>query len=565
MRRRRGGTGRRSHGLRGRRRPRDPRDRARHLLRKCRRSRPRQSSLRFRGGSGPADRAGDVVGLDRAAEVERRNRPRRRGRLRPDGRNGARRGLLVRPEARRRRGRRRRRSGARGGRRGSRFGFRGARVGDHRPRGRRHRIASRRLPHRVRVEAPVGDRGVEVGLRGRNGELRIQVVAPLPRQGRERRRSRPRSLRRRLHGLFGHGRSAPRRRRGGRLHRGDRPESLGLRDHLAEAADHLVLGLPRFVLGEGPREVRPALVAGRGVLRERLGEDRVELGGDGGVDRLQPRVVLVDDLVGDRGDVVAEERLLLRQELVEDDAEGKEVAPAVDHLARDLLRRHVVRRPEKLPGLGQARGLDLRDAEVGDLHRAVGGDDDVRGLHVAVDDAAPVRVIEGLGGMGDDLRDPVPRERLFLADQLLQVLSLDVLHGDEGGLVLLAHVVHGDDVRVVEGAGGLGFAEEPLAELALLEVVLRGRADRLERDEAADHRVLSEVDDAHRALAQLADDLVPAESFRQTRERRPCFGRQKPSPGRDSSGNRDPIPSGLEFYQPFSDVFSALRTPRAFL
>jgi len=48
--------------------------------------------------------------------------------------------------------------------------------------------------------------------------------------------------------------------------------------------------------------------------------------------------------------------------------------------------------------------------------------------------------------------------------------------------------VNGDDVRVVESAGGLRFAKKPFAELTLLEVVLGRRADRLQRDEAADHR-----------------------------------------------------------------------------
>ena len=56
-------------------------------------------------------------------------------------------------------------------------------------------------------------------------------------------------------------------------------------------------------------------------------------------------------------------------------------------------------------------GQDLREAEVQHLHRAVGGQLDVRGLQVAVDDAALVGVLEGVGQLQRDRQRFVKRQR----------------------------------------------------------------------------------------------------------------------------------------------------------
>ncbi len=68
----------------------------------------------------------------------------------------------------------------------------------------------------------------------------------------------------------------------------------------------------------------------------------------------------------------AGERPLAGQELVEDDAGREEIRAPVDRQSHDLLGRHVVRRADDGADLRQVRRFDVRDAEVGDLHRAVG-------------------------------------------------------------------------------------------------------------------------------------------------------------------------------------------------
>ena len=73
------------------------------------------------------------------------------------------------------------------------------------------------------------------------------------------------------------------------------------------------------------------------------------------------------------------------EDLPEDDPERVEVAPPVDVLAARLLGRHVAELAlEDALLLGEE--ARARDAEVGDLHRALEREEDVLRAHVAVDD-----------------------------------------------------------------------------------------------------------------------------------------------------------------------------------
>ena len=95
---------------------------------------------------------------------------------------------------------------------------------------------------------------------------------------------------------------------------------------------------------------------------------------------------------------------LPREHLVEDRAEGEDVGAVVRALSANLLRRHVAERSQDDAWLGagrnrgevgltpHTRGLgELRQAEVEDLHPAVGGDEEILGLQIAVNDPLLVR------------------------------------------------------------------------------------------------------------------------------------------------------------------------------
>ena len=90
-------------------------------------------------------------------------------------------------------------------------------------------------------------------------------------------------------------------------------------------------------------------------------------------------------------------------------------------------------------------------------------------------------------------------------DAVLQRLPLQALHDDEGPPLVLADVVDGADVGMIQGRGGLRLTLEALAGGRVVEV---GLGKELQRDVAVKASVLGLVDDAHAPAAQLLDDAV---------------------------------------------------------
>ena len=119
------------------------------------------------------------------------------------------------------------------------------------------------------------------------------------------------------------------------------------------------------------------------------------------------RLGLLAHLLERDGDgVVAVEGRVPGQALVADQAQGVDVAGRRGQPALGLLGREVLRGADDLAGLGQRDAAGrMGDAEVGDLHAAVGADQDVPGLDVAVHHAGRVRLTEPEGGL------PQQRER----------------------------------------------------------------------------------------------------------------------------------------------------------
>ena len=104
------------------------------------------------------------------------------------------------------------------------------------------------------------------------------------------------------------------------------------------------------------------------------------------------------------------------------------------------------------------------DPEVGDQRPALGVDQHVLRLEVAVDDPVLVGEPRRLEDLADQRRPPARRQPAL--DQLLERRALDVLHRDVVGAVDLAAVEDADDVRVLEPGRRRGLAAEALDELA---------------------------------------------------------------------------------------------------
>ena len=114
-------------------------------------------------------------------------------------------------------------------------------------------------------------------------------------------------------------------------------------------------------------------------------------------------------------------------------------------------------------------------------------------------------VLERLGDRQHDPDGLLLLEDLVLVEVVLDRRPFDVLHHEVVVAVDLAGVDRVDDVVVRELGGDLGLALEPLDELLVLG---QGVEQDLDGDDPVDADLLGLVDDPHRALAELLDDLV---------------------------------------------------------
>ena len=261
-----------------------------------------------------------------------------------------------------------------------------------------------------------------------------------------------------------------------------------------------------------PRHVAAHLegvpVAIVGVALQGAVDDRREVAVDAGDPLLDRRRPLVEDAVQDAGVDPAGKRLLQRDELVQHGAGGEDVAAVVDDGTGHLLRAHVVDRPEHHAALRHPRIGQARDAEIEDLQHALGVDHQVGGLDVAVDDAGAVRVCQPRAELLDHQKPLGEGQRRGAAQDLRERLAGDVLHRHEGQAVGLADVEDDDDVLVAEAGDGPGLADEPLAELLVVLVLV---LEHLDGDEPLETRVPSQVERPHAAGAETALHLVLAD------------------------------------------------------
>src|SRR5215207_9105077 len=136
---------------------------------------------------------------------------------------------------------------------------------------------------------------------------------------------------------------------------------------------------------------------------------------------------------------------------------------------------------------------------------------DVVRLEIAVDDPAPVRLVDRRARLLEDVDDPLEREAALLGEDVGERAPVEVLHHEVGDLLAAhrgeAEVGDVDDVRVAKAPGRLRLAPEPLDELGAAR---HPRHDHLERDDALRADVLRLIHGPHAALAKQADDRVLA-------------------------------------------------------
>ena len=89
-------------------------------------------------------------------------------------------------------------------------------------------------------------------------------------------------------------------------------------------------------------------------------------------------------------------------------------------------------------------------------------------------------------------------------DAMLESRAIQKFHGDESLAILLANVVDGADVGMIESRRRLGFALKAGRACASRAII----GEKFEGDETMEAGVLGLVDDAHAAAAELLDDAV---------------------------------------------------------
>ena len=148
-------------------------------------------------------------------------------------------------------------------------------------------------------------------------------------------------------------------------------------------------------------------------------------------------------------------------------------------MAGRLLGREVLDRSHDLAGRGERNLVgDARDAEVGDLHPTVGGDEEVAGLDVAVHESRGVRGLQRGGRLRDDVEGLVAGERPVPLEDRRQGLAGDELHDEERRARLLAVVEDAGDALVVDEGGVPGLGAEALEEAGIPHVLVFEDLDR---------------------------------------------------------------------------------------
>ena len=188
------------------------------------------------------------------------------------------------------------------------------------------------------------------------------------------------------------------------------------------------------------------------------------------------------------------------------DAQLPQVGGGGDRRIEQLFRRGVFERQCAIDGHG-ARGVGefLGDAEVEQLHPALGIDQQVGRLQVAMHHQVAMRVAHGIDHLQEQ-HDALAQAELPLVAPAVDGLAIHQLH-DEPGVAFAADaaVQQGGDVRVAQPRQDLPFAQEALAR----RLRIGTGTDQLQRGVLRVRPVVA-VHAVHRAHAAVAENAGDA-------------------------------------------------------
>jgi hypothetical protein len=176
----------------------------------------------------------------------------------------------------------------------------------------------------------------------------------------------------------------------------------------------------------------------------------------------------------------------------------------------ELLWRHVTERSHDHASLCPRVVNEPGNSKVNHADGRVSLYDDIRGLNVAVNYAVFMCVLECASELHDVAELFKERNGGAPFNQMVQTLSVQVFHDEERHPVISPHLINGHNIGMVQASRGLRFSLEAIQMIWF--ACDRGR-NRLNRDQAANEWVARQVDHAHRAAPQFAQNFVFADSF----------------------------------------------------
>ena len=211
-------------------------------------------------------------------------------------------------------------------------------------------------------------------------------------------------------------------------------------------------------------------------------------------------------------DILALERQRAGQHSVQHCSQAEQIAARIDLLAARLLRRHVAGSAENGAELRQrplALTVRASQTEIEELHPGpriarivLRFQPDVAGLDVAVDQLALVGGRQSLGNLPAKANRLGDSQLAFALEPGFQGFALEEGHGQVGHAAIFANLLNVDDVPVLDGGDGAGFAQKALT--SVFRFRQRG-SHHLEGDGAFEHQILgvhsvgSSVEDSERA------------------------------------------------------------------
>jgi hypothetical protein len=143
-------------------------------------------------------------------------------------------------------------------------------------------------------------------------------------------------------------------------------------------------------------------------------------------------------------------------------------------------------------------------AEIENFGVAAIGDEKICGLDVTMDDAFGMRSVERVGNLDAEIKQRFHIERTAV-NAVFQRHAFEKFHDDEGASIVLADLVDGADIGMIQRGRGAGFAAETFERLRITDEIFGKEFDG---DEAAEFGVFGFVDDTHASAAEFFNDAV---------------------------------------------------------